>query len=923
MKKKLFALFTLLFTSCNYINGDEEKLLDKAEKALLNGEISSANIFAKKALLKNINNGHARFIMAEAANLRGKTNDAEIDYRRAYEAGYDIKKVLPPFIENLIAQQNHNDIPALIQNLPDDMQAQKFYWQGLFYLGDNYLDKAENAFNESLNISNNKLAIAFFGLALVAINRNDFNKALNFIDKSLTHDEQYLDALLLKAEIYTKQNKDTLALPILLSILNRNINTIPAKKHFIAKSTLIQIYWRRKEIALTEKHVHELLKRYKDNPIANYYGAMISFQRKKYSLANNFLQGVLRISPEHTASLGLMGSVKYQQGFYEQADFYLSSALVNEPNNPELSKLLAATRLKQNQTSSAISLLDSTSTRESDPLILWLSGKAEIQAGNTDSGLVLLKKAIKLSPTDSESMQLDIAQTYLSMGKLDQAILELDNLSNTETIDKQKELFYIYDHIQKGDFNKALRETKILISKKPDELHLYIALGNIFIAMQQDTQAIDAFKKAAAGENVIKANLLLAKIYIKNQDYVSARKAFKTILDIEKNHFEALAGLVRLAILEQDKEGYEFTIKNLQAQHPQNPNTFLIEARKQLSDKDFSNAEHTLKKVIQLDNENVTGILMLTSCFVQNNKLNAAIFFLEDKLTLPELKSIPHLFYKLAILYESNNNTDKAIKATKKAFKLRPESTDYLFTYTKLLKRVGKQELALSTLEDFITKHPKSSRAHILLGDFLYSQKLFDKALNVYQDAKLIESSEELAIKLLRVQRQLNKPSANIALEDWLQANPDSQPARAELAGYQLSQGNFKAAIREYEILTKQQPENPVLFNNLAWAYQQVNNRLAIKTAEYAYKLAPNSPEIADTYGWILVNMGKLADGLSILDKAYSSKPSSVDIQYHLAYALVKSKQHNRAQKLLNAMLDNESAKAFHASVNTLLNEIP
>ena len=913
-------LVSLLLTACDYFTSESD-LITQANNELLAGNINAANLYAKKVLKKNISNGEARFIMAEIANLQGRIRDAEIDYRRAYEANHDVKVVLPPFIATLMLQKNHNDIPALVEGLPTDMSAKKEYWMGLFYLSDNYLDQALQQFNKSINLAQEPYAEPFFGKALIAVSKNDYKTAIQHIDDALNINKMYLDALLMKAELYVKLKQDNQALPILLGILKRDINTIPAKKHFIAKSTLIQICWRNKDVKLAEKHAVELLQRYRSNPIANYYAAMIHFEYGRYSLANNFLQQVLRSAPEHNASLSLMGSVKYKQGFYEQADFYLSSALANDPDNAEITKLLASTRLKQNQTTSAIDLLDDTSTRESDPLILWLSGKAKLQSGDTQEGLTLLKQAASLS-NESDEMHLDIAQTYLSLGQLDAAIAELNNLDNFNKADSQKHLFYIYDHIQKGDYKQALSETERLIKQDPEKYSLYIARGKIYQAMQQDNLAIASFKQAAQGDNIITANLELVAIYMEQKDYANAKQALNTILQIQSEHYQALTGLVQIAILEQDDKAYQKHIEKLQKLHPDNAQSFLIQAAKQLGDKNYTDAEETLKKVMQLDGGNVTGILMLTSAYIQNKKLNPAILFLEDKLRLPELKKISHLHYQLAMLHMQNDDVDKSIRSVKTAYKLRPSQSQYVVAYTKLLKKTNNIDKAEEVLQDFIQINPNDSQGYVLLGDLYFSQRAYQQALSNYQKAYSMQTSEALTIKLYRTQKLNKEPAAIITLENWLKNNPNSMGALAELAGHLLTQGQYKQAAQTYEKVLANSDPHPGFLNNLAWAYLQLNNNRAIETARKAYKLAPQSPEVADTYGWILVNMGKLSEGLTLLEKAYTSRPESLDMQYHLAYALSKAGKIDRAQNLLKAMLDNPSAKQFHQKAKQLLNEI-
>ena len=87
----------------------------------------------------------------------------------------------------------------------------------------------------------------------------------------------------------------------------------------------------------------------------------------------------------------------------------------------------------------------------------------------------------------------------------------------------------------------------------------------------------------------------------------------------------------------------------------------------------------------------------------------------------------------------------------------------------------------------------------------------------------------------------------------------------------------------------QKQPDNVLVLNNLAWAYQQVKDPRALETAERAYKLKPDNAAVADTLGWMLVEQGNTTRGLELLQKAVAAAPKALEIRYHLAQAWVKS----------------------------------
>ena len=70
------------------------------------------------------------------------------------------------------------------------------------------------------------------------------------------------------------------------------------------------------------------------------------------------------------------------------------------------------------------------------------------------------------------------------------------------------------------------------------------------------------------------------------------------------------------------------------------------------------------------------------------------------------------------------------------------------------------------------------------------------------------------------------------------------------------------------------EPDNVVMLNNLAWAMSETRRRRRIEYAEHAYRLAPNSAEVANTYGWILVQRGDAKRGIELLRKSVDLAPA-------------------------------------------------
>lgn len=142
------------------------------------------------------------------------------------------------------------------------------------------------------------------------------------------------------------------------------------------------------------------------------------------------------------------------------------------------------------------------------------------------------------------------------------------------------------------------------------------------------------------------------------------------------------------------------------------------------------------------------------------------------------------------------------------------------------------------------------------------------------------------------------------ALSKWLTENPEDFGVRMLLAeAYAGSSLNTEAA-NEYEVLLRQEWEDPAIHNNLAWIYMQQGDPRALEQAEMAHDLAPDDASINDTLGWILVAEGRVREGLNRLSDAHLLVPGDASIAYHFAFTLAQMGEEADAKAVLGQIID-------------------
>jgi putative PEP-CTERM system TPR-repeat lipoprotein len=259
---------------------------------------------------------------------------------------------------------------------------------------------------------------------------------------------------------------------------------------------------------------------------------------------------------------------------------------------------------------------------------------------------------------------------------------------------------------------------------------------------------------------------------------------------------------------------------------------------------------------------------------------------------------------RLAAVHRTLKNDDAAAADLRRAIELQPELVPARVAQAQLALARGKPDDAIATARALQKQSGANATAGYLLeGDVQLAQKQPAAALPLFQKAYAASKSPQVAIKLAEAYKLAGKaPDADALLAQWQKEHPDDQAVPLYLAERLLADGQYKPAIGALEALVKRNPNNAIALNNLAWAYQQDKNPRALETAERAYGLAAGNPAVLDTLGWMLVEQGKLARALPLLQQA-ASLTGEPAIRYHLAVALEKSGDKENARKTLQELL--------------------
>ena len=312
---------------------------------------------------------------------------------------------------------------------------------------------------------------------------------------------------------------------------------------------------------------------------------------------------------------------------------------------------------------------------------------------------------------------------------------------------------------------------------------------------------------------------------------------------------------------------------------------------------------------------------LLAQAQLENNNKAAA---LESYNRLAAMQpDAPAIQLRVAAIQAMNENPAAASDALKKALAVKPDYLDAQLAQAALEAKQGNYDKALTISYQIQRQNAKSPVGYIVEGDLLMAQQKPSLAVKAYEQALSRSKSGPIMIKLHSSLSQAGKQAeATSRLQGWLREHPEDVASGMYLAGVYLGGPENKAAIDQYRIILKRAPDYVPALNNLATAYQNEKNPLALEYAERAYKLAPDSPAVIDTLGWILVDHGDTARGVPLLQKAVSLAPAMAEIRYHLAAGLARSGDKAAARKELEQVLAVRNQFASADEARLLLKQV-
>lgn len=544
---------------------------------------------------------------------------------------------------------------------------------------------------------------------------------------------------------------------------------------------------------------------------------------------------------------------------------------------------------------------------ESGPA-LYLLAELNIRAGQRDEGLAILKKLLKLHP-DHAAAKIALSNLELWMGvppgKQEShraggrdagGSTGLDNVIQTQAL------------LSRGKVDEALAIAQAAVKKSPQSTKALVTLGGVYRAKGDFSSARQAFQKILSLKpSSSSAELNLASLAIQEGDLEAAKAHYKKVLKRFPNHLQATVGLAALSKAEQAEQLLNQAI----AAHPAVIEPIVMLAQLYLKGSQWQEAIDIAQKGLKRESANITLLQIAGSALLVKGDLETA-----NRLVNRLLERAPNLAQAWMLrgqIRQLQKSFSQGREDLKKALKLQPNNPRIKVILAALEIELGQSEKAVEILRNMLDKQPKIAAGWMLLGDANWHLKRTKQAVENYIQADKLQHSGKSVIKLARAHWGTgNKDQAKDLLRKWLNSNPADAEGHNALGDMLMVEKKWSAASLEYEDVLKILPNNAVVMNKLASAYENQGDARAESTLEAAYKLDDRNPDILDAYGSLLIKREQFQKGINVLRMAVSLEKQVVSpadratMRFHLAEAYRLSGNINAAVRELKTLLSTE-----------------
>jgi putative PEP-CTERM system TPR-repeat lipoprotein len=916
LKNCFLALLPLVVFSMGSVCAEDtinsSQYYEKAIVEFRNNETKAAIINLKNAIQQNPQYLAAHILLGQAYLREKEFAIAEYEFTRSKELGADKSLIVLSQAQLYLSETKYNQLLQEIdaEKYGVSLQPELHIYRGQAHFQLNQFNDALKEYELAVRL-NPQLASALLGKANTLLRLSNVKEAKLAVEKALQLEPKNADAWYMEASIEHAQGNLQQAVKNYDKSLEINPNHLEAR---LARAGLLTAL-NKDQLALVD--FDYLRKNHPFEPRAAYLQAVVLERNNRSAEAQQALVDaadiLLQINPifieQNPQMLMLSGMVNYSLHRFDLASGFLKRYIKQFPEQLEAYKLLGNILLTNGEANKVVELLEPVvQYATNDHQFLLLLGTAYSEIGKYEKANATLEKAAAVDILDS-SIHTELGMNQLAVGEDKTAIKQLEIAVKNTPDNTKAGINLVVLYIKRHEGAKALPIAKAMVDKFPGNLTLLNLYGTTQVAAKQIKQARATFEKVISlNPDFVTSYLNLSKLDVAEKKYEPAKQR---LLELNKKFPTNIAILLELALVDQAMGDSEKSIKwlddALKIDEKSLP-VILAAIEAKFKAKKYPEALNIAMAGEKYFNHNVQLLTALVNCHLAVGQKDTAKSILKN-MAENEVGYDAKKLYQVANQQAALADYAGAIKSLQKATRSNAAYLPAQVALAELQLNHGQRIYALNIAQALLDEQPNRAIGYRLMGDIDIYDKNFSQAVVHYQTAFDKEKNTDLLMRLYSTLRQTNnEQKATALLEQWVKAHPkDTMPILA-LADEYLQSKQWVKAQKYYEPLLKNNPNQPLLLNNLAYIYFVTGNSKALEYAEKALKLTPNQASSNDTLGWILVNKNQPERGLEYLRTANALSARDSEIRYHLGVALYRLNRIDEARiELVEALQEKQN----------------
>lgn len=877
---------SLFLAGCDQVQLSAFELVQRAQESAERGDLKSAVIDLKGALLESPDNLEARVLLGEYYLELGDSVGAVKELMRAEKLGVPRGELMLSLAK---AQLLAGDARAVVLTLaPEEARSNNERFDVLMLRGDAFqalgqLDPARNSYMAALALKPGDIG-PIKGIAKIEVLGRDDEAAAGALETWRQFDAEDPKQWLLAAYDHQQQGslfqaKEAYKKAVELEPENAN-----------AKIELAWSLFYLGKNSASKKLVADLKSADTARTRAVILRAALAFSDGDVRRAREIMEPISDRLDSDVQAMLLMASIYHMEGENESALTIAKKVLIKFPENPGLQFLVAS---------------------------------IYAHLGSDEKALEALKniKALQVGAVDLESLVRNLADSDFRLpGAAEASGTEAANLGNdgfhqkaqgvASTDGSEDELAGLLSLVRSKQYEQARARAEELLKGRPDDVLLLNLLGVSRLNTGMTAEAEQAWRHALEIRPADpSANASMAALELREGNAEGALARYLFVLEAHSDHVQTLLVAAELERrLGLKAEALAHLEKALEVD-PLRREVRVALAEMLLSEGKSKEAYHIILPAMDFSGRDPRVLMVLGSA----------------QFALGKSKSALESFGRLTAVLPDSSKAWFLLAQAQGAMNLKSEMADSLRTVLRLQPDHERAKLALARIlvgeenidelrplvEELVRSNPEVADVLFLKGWVAEKDGRLADALLAYQEGleKAPESSQLLLKVALVLLRTKHPEEAVTLMEGWVQQHPDNVQVRITLASTQLMLGIPDKAIEGFEQVLAIEPGNILASNNLVHLLGKADPERALEMARKNVESSPGDPRLLDTLGITLVKQGDLPGGIETLRMANQLAPEDPSISYHLAVALHRDGDRDEAFRVLGLLM--ESNKVF------------